>query len=102
MRRLLGSPYYLGATVAYGAGRKAFLLKDAYVESWDRDLKRAREPMLFSQKAFVTAVGAFSSIYLWPYYLYRDLSMLEIEYHMRDKSVYGYRRCSGMLDYILA
>lgn len=101
MKRLLGSPYYLGATVAYGAGRKALLLSDAYVESWDRDLKRARAPMLFSQKAIVTTVGAFSSIYCWPYYLYRDLSMLEIEYHMRDRSIYGYSRCRDMLDYIL-
>lgn len=101
MNRFPGAIRYVAATMTYGAVRKIVRLKDAEVELCGRDLTKKRVPMLLSQKALLTVIGTFSAIYIWPYYAYTDLQRLEIDYHKRDASVYGFRPCTSMIDYVL-
>lgn len=96
----MGIPY-MTATLGYGALRKMVYLKDAKVQTCDYS-KNELVPMLTATKLFVTAVGSFSAITFWPYYVYNDLCNLEICLTGKNDSDYAWNRPNRhWLDYVL-
>lgn len=70
---------YVVATLSYGLLRKGREMKNATVEYYDREKREdTRIPVLLCDKVFMTVLCGFSSVYMWPMYLYKDLKKLEL------------------------
>jgi hypothetical protein len=60
--------------------------------------------VLVADRVFLSTVGAFSSVYLWPLFVYKDIQLAEIYARGLDKNEYfrdsGYD--VGLMDYLVA
>lgn len=85
---------YLVGTMAYGLVRKVDELTNACLHVRDYDDKTRQSfdrpvPMLYTDRAFVLAVSTFTAPYLWPIYLFNDLSDLELRIRKANPADYG-------------
>jgi hypothetical protein len=73
-------PYIIG-TFGYGSIRKVPVLYNAEVDAYGYNgegrFEVTKVPMLLSNKFIITGICGFSSIYLWPMWLYSDISRME-------------------------
>ena len=96
---------YAFVAISYGAIRKSHQLKNAHVVKYeineiDRETIKRRVPILLVDKVALTVLSAFSSVYLWPVYLYWDMQMLEIYNKSLKPSTYGFIEPKHALDYL--
>lgn len=68
--------------VAYGVARKMVLLKDATIDQRQENPETGRfeykqVPLLYTQKACLTAMGGLLAIPLFPFYVYEDVKRCE-------------------------
>lgn len=96
---------YLSGTTLYGFVRKIDEMVHAtiLVREYDKELQKHVDrpvPMLTTQKATVLGLSAIASPYLWPKYLYDDLTWFEMGVRGVNPYDYGYRRRRSMLDYL--
>lgn len=89
-------------TMAYGFGRKLPILYDATTETYDKDGKKVRVPMLLTTKVIVAGISTLSSLYVWPFYLHNDLSRLEVYARGYNPEEFGYRTPRDCADYVFA
>lgn len=75
---------YILATTTYGFIRKACHVSNGNVSKYDNDIKEYRQvPLLYVDKVAITLMSSVSSIYIWPMFLWNDLTKLEL---LLDKS----------------
>jgi hypothetical protein len=86
--------------MGYGFGRKLPILYDATTETYDKNGKKVRIPMLLTTKAAITGISAICSIYVWPLYMHNDLSKLEIYARGYNPEDFGYRTPWTSFDYV--
>jgi hypothetical protein len=70
---------YLVPVTSYCFLRKAYSLQDAKISQYNfKTSKYETYPMLMTTKVCITTLHTFAGIYFWPYFLYNDLSRLEL------------------------
>lgn len=96
------SRYYI-ATMAYGMSRKVPYVRNACLENYDfRDRRTKRVPMLLTSKMAIAAVGGLTTPIMWPFYLMKDIQVLEILVNGLDPKDYGHMPESSFTSYLFA
>jgi hypothetical protein len=93
--------YIIGMS-AYGTIRKALYLHDAEKYKYDFiNHKIKKIPLLTSQKVVLSALSGALAIYLWPYYFYNDIKIIEISLTNKNIYDYGFFRPENEFDFLL-
>lgn len=75
--------------MTYGLVRKAIQMKTATITVYDKKTHEKRPvPVLVTDKVLVTMIHACAGVYLWPMYLYMDITKAEIGWRKFDPSLY--------------
>lgn len=70
---------HVAPIISYGVFRKIVHLRDATVTHYDKyKSQNVNIPLLNCDKFLIIALSGAASIYLWPYYLYKDCRSLEL------------------------
>ena len=95
---------YACVTSAYAVVRKVRQLRDAkLLGEYREDSKPVARPMLVTEKAGVMGASVLYSPILAPFWLFKDVNLLEIHLRKEDVKMYGYARADHMrfIEYIL-
>jgi hypothetical protein len=87
-------------TMSYGLGRMIPILYDAKVQTYDKNGDKIQVPILLTTKVAIASMSTISSIYLWPLYLYNDISKLEIYSRGYNPEHYDYKQPKYVIDYL--
>jgi hypothetical protein len=92
---------YLAATATYGFTRKIVQMWNAKKEEYDfKESKRIEVPILNTHKLMYATGSGIASMYVWPYYVFRDISVLEIYMRNEDPKNHGYDLPKHEFEYI--
>lgn len=96
---------YVMASMAYRFVRKISDIKNAYVTVRDYDIQsrervQKRVPMLYTDRIAVMTISTLASPYLFPKYLYDDLSGVEVYLRRANPMDYGAKEKHTIIDYM--
>lgn len=91
---------YIGATFSYGFARKAIQMWNATRFDSNDYQKKEPIPILNTHKLVISTLSGSAALYIWPYYLYNDLSRLEIYLKNQNPESYGFTQPRYELDYL--
>lgn len=97
MNSFLFNPKYYYITCGYAAMRKIIELKNAKVV-YDRD----PVPMLMADKVAVLGFSSLVGPYWWPYYIYKDMTKLEMNFRKESFSHSPMYQNKYVFDYIFS
>ena len=95
--------FYPILTTAYGGIRKAIQVKDAHIVTHDLYTKAGLEegnniPLLYVDKAALVLASAGSGMICWPFFLYWDITYLELYLRSLQPTSHGFSAPRSVAD----
>lgn len=98
-------PAYFALTASYGFNRKLLQVKDAYVTDWfyyDHTSENKKVPMLITDKVSLVLISMILTPSLWPFYLIKDMSEIEIKCRKLNREDYFSSKDRYYIDYVFS